>query len=216
MTINTFNDIHGISAQLIAGQSRFGYGFTDYPDFYGIKHQMQEEDYQGAQILFFDFENRQVIVPFEKQKNVMYGEPIYSEGFFYFLQGNYDLHAILLYQYCPNKRCDVLVQLPIEEVNLYNLRLVGEPVHVISSAERLKCYYPERFSLQLDSHETIVCIQDRKLYLSEWVEEGLEEGIMTRKYKYYEKMIIKDFKGDILSNEIGSLYQLPDGSWWLS
>lgn len=101
-------------------------------------------------------------------------------------------------------------------MNLYNLRLVGEPVHVISSAERLECYYPERFSLQLDSHETIVCIQDRKLYLSEWVEEGLEEGIMTRKYKYYEKMIIKDFKGDILSNEIGSLYQLPDGSWWLS
>lgn len=63
-----------------------------------------------------------------------------------------------------------------------------------------------------------VMIVDGKVYLSAWVEEGWDDdnNCATEEYKYYEKMIIKDFKGNVLSETIGSLQQHPDGTWWIS
>ena len=61
-------------------------------------------------------------------------------------------------------------------------------------------------------------IVDGKVYLSAWVEEGWDDdnNCATEEYKYYEKMIVRDFKGNVLSETIGSLQQHPDGTWWIS
>ena len=49
-------------------------------------------------------------------------------------------------------------------------------------------------------------------------EEGWDDdnNCATEEYKYYEKMIVRDFKGNVLSETIGSLQQHPDGTWWIS
>lgn len=33
---------------------------------------------------------------------------------------------------------------------------------------------------------------------------------------YYHKMIIKDYNGNLLSEETGALSQAADGTWWIS
>lgn len=40
-------------------------------------------------------------------------------------------------------------------------------------------------------------ITDEKVYFSAWVEEGWDEekDCATEEYKYYEKVIVRDFKG---------------------
>ena len=61
-------------------------------------------------------------------------------------------------------------------------------------------------------------IANGKVYLSAWIEEGWddENDCASEEYKYYEKVIVRDFNGNILSEELGSLNQCEDGSWWIS
>ena len=64
----------------------------------------------------------------------------------------------------------------------------------------------------------MVFIDDNKVYIEKWVEEGWDDvnDCATNEYKYYHKIIVKDHSGNIISEEIGSLYQAPDGTWWVS
>ena len=103
-------------------------------------------------------------------------------------------------------------------MNLYNLMIIGEKVHVVSSDDDFVSYYPEEFHFPLNEHESVTLIEDDKVYLDVWVEEGWddENNCATEDYKYYTKLIIKDKNGNLLSEEVGSLEQQPDGTWWLS
>ena len=60
-------------------------------------------------------------------------------------------------------------------------------------------------------------IPEDTVYLETWVEEGwdAEKNCATDRYRYYDKLITRDFDGNLLSEEVGSLYQAPDGSWWI-
>ena len=62
-----------------------------------------------------------------------------------------------------------------------------------------------------------MCIRDR-IYLEKWVEEGWddENDCATDTYQYYNKIIIKDFAGNTISEEIGCLNQSENGDWWIS
>ena len=87
-------------------------------------------------------------------------------------------------------------------------------MHVISqNGETAECYYPERFTMALTRHQTVVLIEDGKVYLEEWVEE---QDRATDHYKYYHKVIVRDTDGNTISEEIGALYRSPDGTWWIS
>lgn len=47
-------------------------------------------------------------------------------------------------------------------------------------------------------------------------EEGVAECEITEDYKYYEKLIVRNRFGDVVSEEPGALTRLPNGQWWLS
>ena len=72
--------------------------------------------------------------------------------------------------------------------------------------------------MTLTPHQTVELIEDGKVYLEEWVEEGwdAEQDRATNHYKYYHKVIVRDTDGNTISEEIGALYQSPDGTWWIS
>ena len=38
----------------------------------------------------------------------------------------------------------------------------------------------------------------------------------TDNYDLYYKVIVKDFSGNTLSEEVGDLYQAADGTWWIA
>ena len=55
-----------------------------------------------------------------------------------------------------------------------------------------------------------------KIYLNELVEEGVVENQLTNDYKYYDKLIVMDYKGNVISERKGSLSKYPNGKWYLS
>ena len=136
----------------------------DTNDFYDLIEWSKSGGYQGSVILFFDFESGKVFKPFAKKRNVIYSNPVYAEGFYYFLQGDYDEKKISLYHYIPGKLLEKETELSTEEVSLYNLCIIGNPVHIISQEDTFVCYYPEKISFPITGHESALFIEDEKIY----------------------------------------------------
>ena len=65
-------------------------------------------------------------------------------------------------------------------------------------------------------YESVVFIDDDLVYFTAWVEEGVVNDKITGDYRYYDKIIVKDKKGNIIYEEVGTLNQMIDGSWWIS
>jgi hypothetical protein len=218
--IKRFNKIEGRCIEKIYGQDRFGYSQSDFTDFYDLIEWAERGGYQGTELLIYDFYTGNVYKPFDKRRNVVYGVPVYVEGFLYFLQGDYDNKKVTLYRYIPEKVLENVTELNIEEVSLYNLEIIGNPLYIISqkSEEGFQCYYPTKISFPLNEHESVILIEDGQVYLEEWVEEGWddENDCATDTYKYYSRIIIKDFAGNTISEEIGCLNKSADGDWWIS
>ncbi len=191
---------------------------SDTTDFYDMSEWDKKGGYQGSTISFYDYDNGKVYEPFQKQRNVLYSAPVYLKNSFWFLQGDYKSGKITLFKYLPDKIPKLIVQLDIEDVDPYNLRIIGEDGYIISEDEEFVSYYPESFRFPKNPNESVMMIADGKVYLSAWVEEGWddEKDCATEEYKYYEKVIVKDFKGNVLSEMMGSLQQHPDGTWWIA
>ncbi len=216
--IKRFDNPKGKYIDKIIGQDRFAFSHSDSSDFYDLINWSKSGGYQGSVINFYDLESGKVYRPFDKKRNVIYSDPVYADGFYYFLQGNYDEKIVRLFQYIPENNPILIECFSMDEVNLYNLRIVGNPVHVISQEYDLRSYYPEKFSVELDENETVCFIEDGKIYMECWIERGWddENNWATDEYDLYNKVIVKDFDGNVISEEIGYLYQSPDGTWWIA
>ena len=216
--IRKFKSVNGKYIEKIYGQDRLAFAMSDNEDLYDLIAWSERGGYQGAVLYFYDFETGDVYQPFEKKKNVVYSRPEFADGYYYFLQGDYDAKTVVLYRYFPDDLLAPVVTLPLDDVDLYNLRIVGNPVHIISQNEELRCYYPEAFSFPLEPNETVCFIEDGRVYIEAWIEEGWddENDRATDEYNYYHKVVVKDFHGKLISEEIGALGQAADGTWWMS
>ena len=216
--IRKFKSVNGKYIEKIYGQDRLAFAMSDNEDLYDLIAWSERGGYQGAVLYFYDFETGDVYQPFEKKKNVVYSRPEFADGYYYFLQGDYDAKTVVLYRYFPDDLLAPVVTLPLDDVDLYNLRIVGNPVHIISQNEELRCYYPEVFSFPLEPNETVCFIEDGRVYIEAWIEEGWddENDRATDEYNYYHKVVVKDFHGNLISEEIGALGQAADGTWWMS
>lgn len=216
--VRRFKEVNGKYIEKIYGQDRLAFAMSDNEDLYDLIAWSERGGYQGAVLYFYDFETGDVYRPFEKKRNVVYSRPEFADGYYYFLQGDYDAKTVVLYRYFPDDILAPVVTLPLDDVNLYNLRIVGNPVHIISQNEALRCYYPEAFSFPLEPNETVCFIEDGRVYIEAWIEEGWddENDRATDEYNYYHKIVVKDFHGNLISEEIGALGQAADGTWWMS
>lgn len=216
--IKRFKEAEGRYIEKIVGQERFAFAHSDSSDFYDLIEWSKTGEYFGSIIMFFDFESGNVYKPFAKKKNVIYSNPVYTGGFYYFLQGDYSEKEIVLYRYIPEKILEKVTELSTDEIDLYNLRVVGESVHIISQQDNFECYYPERISFPVAGNESAIFMDEGKIYFEVWIEEGWddEKGCATDKYKCYDKVIIKDYKGNTLSEDVGAIYQAADGTWWIA
>ena len=216
--VRRFKSVNGKYIEKIYGQDRLAFAMSDNEDLYDLIAWSERGGYQGAVLYFYDFETGDVYQPFEKKRNVVYSRPEFADGYYYFLQGDYDAKTVVLYRYFPDDLLAPVVTLPLDDVDLYNLRIVGNPVHIISQNEALRCYYPEAFSFPLEPNETVCFIEDGRVYIEAWIEEGWddENDQATDEYNYYHKVVVKDFHGNLISEEIGALGQAADGTWWMS
>ena len=218
MIIKRFNKINGFYPEPISGQTRFAFSKNNFEDFYDIKEYLNYKDYRGQKLYFYDYDTANVYSPFEKTINIVYGVPIYFEGFFYFLQGDFNKNKISLYKYLPEKILENVVEFDIKDVNLYNLKLIGNGVNIISGDDEFVCYYPSKFKFKLPSNEQVILIDEEKVYINAWIEEDFDEenNCAGDNYKYYEKLVIRDFWDRFISEEIGNLNKAEDGNWWIS
>ena len=122
-----------------------------------------------------------------------------------------------LYKYLPNELLETVTELNIKKINTYNLCIIGENVHIISQDEELVCFYPRRFHFKIDPQENVLTIDDNKVYLSKWIENGWDDfnDCASENYEYYEKVVVRDFKGHKISEERGCLQRHND-TWWIS
>ena len=120
----------------------------------------------------------------------------------------------------PEKILEKVAELNLDDLNPYNLHIVGNPLYIISqeAGEGFRCYYPTEFFFPLKHNESVIFIEDGKVYIEAWIEEGWddENNCATDDYKYYDKIIVKDFAGNKISEEVGCLNKGPDGNWWIS
>lgn len=216
--VRRFKEVNGKYIEKIYGQDRLAFAMSDNEDLYDLIAWSERGGYQGAVLYFYDFETGDVYQPFEKKRNVVYSRPEFADGYYYFLQGDYDAKTVVLYRYFPDDLLAPVVTMPLDDVDLYNLRIVGNPVHIISQNEELRCYYPDAFSFPLEPNETVCFIEDGRVYIEAWIEEGWddENDRATDEYDYYHKVVVKDFHGNLISEEIGALGQAADGTWWMS
>jgi hypothetical protein len=218
--IKRFNKVEGIAIDKISGQNRFGYALSDNTDFYDLTERAKRGGYPGSELRIFDFETGNVYKPFEKRRNVVYGAPVYTVAFLYFLQCDYDHKKIALYKYVPEQVLEKVTELNMEKVNLYNLKIIGDPLYIISqdAEDGFRCYYPSEISFPLEEHESVILIEDGQVYLEKWTEEGWddEKNCAADAYKYSNQIIIKDFAGNTISEEIGCLNKSGDRNWWIS
>ena len=217
--IKRFNEVNGLYIEKIIGQDRLAYAMSDTEDLYDLIEYAERGGYQGSVIKFYDFDNGNVYMPFEKKRDVIYGKPIYTDGFYYFLQADYGLKKVTLYKFFPETILEVITEFGMDEVNLYNLTIIVEKVRVIShDGDKFRCYYPEKLSLTLRNHEAVLLMTEDEIISEEWIEEGWddEKDCTTDSYRLYYKVIIRDFDGNIISDEIGSIHQAPDGTYWIA
>ncbi|MBO4494271.1 MAG: hypothetical protein J5752_00265 [Clostridiales bacterium] len=216
--IRKFNEVEGRYIERVEGQERFAYSLSDTEDFYDMIEWQEKGGYQGAVISFYDLESGEVFTPFPKKRNVMYGRPVFLEGKYFFLQGDFDEKKITLYSFTTPTAPVAVTQLDVEKLDLLNLKIVGEKVHIISHDEKVHGYYPEEFAFDLEPNETVELIADGKVYVEAWIEEGwdCENDCPNGDYRFYHKLIAKDFEGNVLSEEVGQLYHGSDGTWWVS
>lgn len=136
----------------------------------------------------------------------MYASPYFYDGYIYFLQGNFNIDKIILYKYLPGSCCKIITVFSISAINLYNFQIIGSNLNVISQDKKLTCYYPEQFEISMKENENVVFIDDDLIYFTAWIEEGVVN----------DKIIVKDKKGNIIYEKVGTLNQMIDGSWWIS
>ena len=242
--IKRFERIEGRYIELIYGQERLAYSRSDNADFYDLVEWAERGGYPGSEITFYDFSNGKVYTPFPTRQDTVYSNPVYSEEWYYFLQGDYGVKKIALYRFRPADAVEGVAKnavateettkeaghsaeydietvacFDIEDVSLYNLRITGSPVYVFNQDGAVfNCIYPDRFSITLMPHQSVTFVEKDRVYIEEWIEEGWddENNCATEDYRFYNKVIVKDFEGNTLSEEVGYLMPAPDGNYWMA
>ena len=217
MEIEVFNEILGENLVPILGQDRYYNSLSDSECFYEIPEWINDTGYyQGAVIRFYDLLNKKVYAPFKK-KNVSYSYAKFKNNFFYFLKVDFNKNLVELIKYFPEQSLESIHKIPIEEVELYNLSLAdGYEFHICSSSDRFISYYPRKFSIEMEPDQSVLYVDKDRLYINQWIEEGLEGDAITNDYKYYEKLLVMDLDGNLISERTGSLSLYPNGKWYLS
>ena len=124
-----------------------------------------------------------------------------------------------IYKYYPGASLEKVFYYKIKDLSTYNLELIGKDLHLVSQdSDSLEIYYPYRETLKLEANESVILIDDGKVYINRWIEEVWddEKDRAGEDYRYYDKLIIKDFNSNIIGERIGYLYQRHDGTWWLA
>ncbi|MDO5734781.1 MAG: hypothetical protein Q4P08_06620 [Eubacteriales bacterium] len=215
MKIHEFEVISGSHLAEIPNQARFFYQKSSWESLQQAYEQFQAADYPGNLLRFYDIESMELFSPFELEQAVSYGEPVYQSGKIYVPKADFRRGTVAILEYEFGAASRVFYERDIKDTQLENLYLVADPLCLISQTENLCCYYPREFSIALGEEESFRFFNDKEIYLSKWIEEELIKDSEIVDYKYYEKLIVRDFEGKVLSERAGCLQRIGQ-KWYLA
>ncbi len=216
--IKRFKKPDGTAISAIRGQDRLAFALSDHTDTYDLIAWNEMGGYRGMTISFYDLKSGEVYCPFELKRNVVYTNPLYINEKYWFLKVDYDDKTVTLISYTPEAGAEEVTVLDLEKVNLYNLQVMGIEPHIVNQSDRFTCYYPEKFSFPLEPNETVNFVAGGMVYVEAWVEEGWddERQCAGENYRYYNKLIIKDFGGNTVSEDKGFIFFAPNGDYYIT
>ena len=215
-----FPDAAGWYIENLPGSGHWGWAVSDTDDFEDLAGWAALGGYRGNVIRFYDFAAGRVYQPFPQRRNVMYDKALWADGCCYFLGTDLDAGAVRLYRLQPGGPPETVTELALADLKTRNLRLIGRGVHIVNttgSDSIFRCYYPERFEFQMEDTEGAVFMEENRVYTEAWVEEGWDavNDRATDQYQFYDRVLVRDFSGRLLSTERGTLHQTPEGEWWI-
>lgn len=216
--VRRFDTVRGKYVEPIPEQRRFGFAHTDSNDLYDLVGWAERGGYPGSTVLIYDFETGRVYEPFQKERDVLFVNPAFADGEIVLLRGDYKNKTLTVFRWLPQTepRQEAVIDLP--EAAFSHLTVIGEGVNVVSHTDgRFTCYYPERLSFPVDVNEYAVLRDSDRLFFETWVEEGWddENDCATEDYNYYHLIRERDLRGNLLTEQVGSLTKAPDGTWWI-
>jgi hypothetical protein len=224
MTVRRFSEVNGTDIDMIEGQDRFGACVDDMTDFDEAAEMAGEGGYRGNILLFYDYETGDIICPIGRHRNVMYSDPVFCDGWYYFLQGDFNRFVVTLFKCIPGEVPERVHEFDAHKMDLGSLWICGNGVNVISDSETCRCYYPQEFEFTIGDEDQVVMIDEGRVYLERWIESedvDLEEidvrgATVSIDIPEHNELIVKDFSGKTVSHEMASLSKGPDGTWWIS
>lgn len=184
------------------------YFSEDMLDLYDVEQKIKSgKDFSGNKIYLIHHPDGAVYVPFETRANVYYGEPVWDKDQFGILAVDFSAGEIIVYTYIPGSDPMVLVTIPLSSVkDCYNLNLEISPWTLGRwSGDKYEMIWPIRKAFHLKEKESVLYRNGNVLYLSRWMENP----------HYHEYVVTVDINtGEEINVERGSLYLMPDGTFW--
>lgn len=225
MKIRRFDRINAQYIEEIDGQSRYYYytaqNLTDFYDVVEYKLLKNGKSFAGTDLYFLDTKTGKTYQPFAPEKNVLISNNIiFYNGKIYFIKADFNIDLLIVYKYLPGEEPEVVVMRMLHDTKLYNLGLIpgDDQVYLIGEGDEEEentteiCYFPEQFTIQEDPDETLLLIHDHQLYFDRDVEIYDDDDNYVDSY---DEIVIKDFKGNVVHREKGTLQLLADGHWWI-
>ena len=214
MKFDKFSPVTGNDLTIIQGQSRYGVECQDNAiDIYDLTTEKywQKHPFPGNQLVFFDFQTGQKFEPISSKENQFFFSVIYQYGYFYFLHALLKQDQLTLFKYLPGQEPEIIHQMPLTGLHTYNLSLVYDKAHVwiASFDDNIDFYYPQKSSVVNEPDQTLLFINDTKLYF-----EQDSDFYSDNDYEHVpDRIIIKDFDDNILSDMQGNIILLSNDKW---
>ncbi|MDO5755362.1 MAG: hypothetical protein Q4P28_03935 [Tissierellia bacterium] len=217
MKIHRFETITGNFIADLQGQRRFGYRVEGLDAPYDIEVYEELKRPFSSRLLIYDYENQKIYEPFDEDEYMVIADVYFQDDTIYILKVDWLGKKLFLYDYHPEREIKVIWERELLDIHRYNLKLIGPKIHILSWDESVKIYYPMELEYLPEENETVVAIDDY-IYSNCWHEEGFDEenNLAGIEYRYYDELIIRDLKGNIVERKLGCLYLKDDGKYYSS
>ena len=194
--IKEFKQTKGLHIETIPGQIRYAVAKSDDTDFYEVAELANAGVvYKGNSVSFYDFEKKESYEVFAEKEGIVYDSPVFINGRYYILKCDYsNRHVTMLtIDDVENGKFTEVIRLFFDDdFDLFNMKVMGDKSYIVSQKDKFKSFYPVKFSFDLQPQEIVVTIENEKVYIEKWIEEGWDD-INDRPgddYKFYHKVIV--------------------------
>lgn len=162
-------------------------------------------------IIFLHYPDGRMTEPVQAKEGQYFGAPVFYDGQVYLLMVDFPAEKILISCWNPDTEIvNCVKELPLSSaIDCYNLSLYsGESLMLLrqGGSEPFQIIWPEKAEFFVGGRESFYFKKGDRLYFSRWEEDP----------DYREEVVIRHFPtGEILEVLPGSLWEFPDGQYWL-